>query len=69
MAAYGTVEEFDTLYGLHVGVPAAFIGLWGALRFAVVAIGAALSIASMAIYAALTARRKQALLTKARREG
>ena len=108
MAAYGTVEEFDTLYGLHVGVPAAFIGLWGgALRFAVVAIGAALaslasflttgagmglgillglaaehwglpalfrggavlSIASMAIYAALTARRKQALRTKARREG
>jgi hypothetical protein len=43
MAVYGTVEEFDTLYGLHLGVPAAFIGLWGALRFAVVGIGAALA--------------------------
>jgi hypothetical protein len=43
MAAYGTVEEFDTLYGLHLGVPEGFIGLWGALRFAVVGGGAALA--------------------------
>ncbi len=43
IAAYGTVEEFDTLYGLHVGVPEGFIGLWGALRFAVVGAGAALA--------------------------
>ncbi len=43
IAAYGTVEEFDTLYGLRVGVPERFIGLWGALRFVVVGVGAALA--------------------------
>jgi MFS family permease len=43
MAAYGTMEEFDTLYGLHVGLPVRFAGLWGALRLAVVGVGAALA--------------------------
>ena len=42
-ASYGAVEEFDTLYGRQVGVPVGFLGLWGALRFAVEGAGAALS--------------------------
>jgi hypothetical protein len=41
IAVYGTVEEFDTLYSLHIGVPERFVGLWGSLRFAVVGAGAA----------------------------
>jgi predicted MFS family arabinose efflux permease len=42
-ASYGTVEEFDTLYGRRLGVPVGFIGLWGAFRFMVEGAGAALS--------------------------
>jgi hypothetical protein len=42
-ATYGSVDEFDSLYGTLLGIPVSFIGLWGAARFLVEGIGAATS--------------------------
>lgn len=37
--AYGMLDEYDTLFGVQVGVPVALIGFWGAVRFGLEAAG------------------------------
>lgn len=39
VAIPGSTEEFDQLFGLHVGVPLAAIGVWGASRHGAEAVG------------------------------
>ncbi len=41
--AYGMLDEYDTLFGVRVGVPVAFIGFWGAVRFGLEAAGGLLA--------------------------
>jgi hypothetical protein len=41
--AYGLLDEFDQFFGLSAGVVVALIGVWGAGRFLVESIGAALA--------------------------